>query len=56
MRSGERGRCEPDLLGSPVSWQGARVLVSVCDEEPSKGFSKKLTCSKKISLIAGGQG
>lgn len=55
MRSGERGRCEPDLLGFPVSWQGAWVLVSVCDEEPLKGFSRKLTCSKKISLTAGGK-
>lgn len=27
----------------------------VCDEEPLKGFSRKLTCSKKMSLIAGGK-
>ena len=52
-RSGERGRCEPDLAGSCVPWRRAWVLVSICDEEPSKSFSRKLTCSKKISLIAG---
>ena len=54
-RSRERGRCEPDLAGSCVPRQGAWLLVSICDEEPSKGFSRKLTCSKKISLIAGGK-
>lgn len=55
MRGGERGRCELDFAGPCMPCQGAGVLINVCDEEPSKSFSSKLTYFK-ISLIAGEDG
>lgn len=56
MRGGERGRCELDFAGPCMPCLGAGVLINVCDEEPSKGFSSKRTYFKKISMIAGEDG
>lgn len=41
-----------DLTGPCLQHQGAGVLVTVCDEDPLKGFSRRRACFK-ISLVAG---
>lgn len=43
-----------DLPGPCVQCQGAGILVNLCDEELSTGFSRRLP-SFKISLIALGR-
>lgn len=45
---GQRHGCVLDLAGLCVQCGGAGDLVNVCNEEPLKGFSRKLTSLRSV--------